>query len=145
MLRLDADVRNADWVKTCTWDLPTTLEELLVTIGGKSGIPRLLASPAAEAMPPALRAQVTTTTMTLPAPEGVPCRPAAVVGRVPAVNDEKLRHVRDADYWGAPVGTLPLPDGMKIRVPQPVCDELTSPRCAAGRPTGVRQQLRDAG
>ena len=53
MLRLDADVRNADWVKTRTWDLPTTLEELLVTIGGKSGIPRLLASPVAEAMPPA--------------------------------------------------------------------------------------------
>ena len=126
MLRLDADVRNADWVKTRTWDLPTTLEELLVTIGGKSGIPRLLASPVAEAMPPALRAQVTATTMTLPALKAYRADLQRLLGGFLQV-DEKLRHVRDADYWGAPVGTpLPLPDGMKIRVPQPVCDELTS-------------------
>ena len=126
MLHLDADVRNADWVKTRTWDLPTTLEELLVTIGGKSGIPRLLASPVAEAMPPALRAQVTATTMTLPALKAYRADLQRLLDGFLQV-DEKLRHVRDADYWGAPVGTpLPLPDGMKIRVPQPVCDELTS-------------------
>ena len=107
MLRLDADVRNADWVKTRTWDLPTTLEELLVTIGGKSGIPRLLASPAAEAMPPALRAQVTATTMTLPALKAYRADLQRLLDGFLQV-DEKLRHVRDAEFWGAPVGT-PLP------------------------------------
>lgn len=120
MLRLDADVRNADWVKTRTWDLPTTLEELLVTIGGKSGIPRLLASPVAEAMPPALRAQVTATTMTLPALKAYRADLQRLLGGFLQV-DEKLRHVRDADFWGAPVGTpLPLnkpsqtPTGMSL-------------------------------
>lgn len=41
--------------------------------------------------------------------------------------ETKLRHVRDADFWGAPVGTpLPLPEGMRLTVPQPVCEEATS-------------------
>ena len=118
MLHLDADVRNADWVKTRTWDLPTTLEELLVTIGGKSGIPRLLASPVAEAMPPALRAQVTATTMTLPALKAYRADLQRLLDGFLQV-DEKLRHVRDADYWGAPVGTpLPLPKAPDMRVPR---------------------------
>ena len=65
MAELDADLGNADWLKTRTWDiLPPTTEALLEALG-VSGSPqqeqaaavrRFLGRPAAEAMSPAVRA-----------------------------------------------------------------------------------------
>ena len=63
-------------------------------------------------------------------PQSLPAEVLEHYARLRELTEEtetKLRHVRDAEFWGAPVGTpLPLPGGMKVRVPQPVCDEPTS-------------------
>ncbi len=55
MYNIDSDIRNADWLKTRSWDLPAEKEEFLATIGGPEAIPHFLTLPAAEAMPAELR------------------------------------------------------------------------------------------
>lgn len=61
-INIDADLRNADWLKTRTWDIwtkdwrpVTTPEELAKAIAPMS-VEHFLTLPAAEAMPEELRA-----------------------------------------------------------------------------------------
>lgn len=53
-INLDANQRNADWIKTLYWDLPTDPDIFLQVIGGKDALPHFLTLPAAEKMPPEL-------------------------------------------------------------------------------------------
>ncbi len=52
---LDADIQNADWTKTLSWDLPTEKDEFLVAIGGEKELAAFMKRPAAKAMPATLR------------------------------------------------------------------------------------------
>lgn len=58
MIYLDEDPRNADWIKTLRWDLPTEPDRFLRAIGGEDRLAEFLHRPAAEAMPPALRQEL---------------------------------------------------------------------------------------
>jgi hypothetical protein len=57
-INIDADQRNADWIKTLQWDLPTDKESFLAAIGGESELAHFMTLPAAEAMPPQLGEQL---------------------------------------------------------------------------------------
>lgn len=52
---LDEDQANADWVKTMSWDLPTTPDAFLAVIGGPGRLSDFMGLPAAQAMPGPLR------------------------------------------------------------------------------------------
>ena len=52
---IDSDQRNADWIRTLHWDLPTDKDTFLTVIGGESALAHFMTLPAAEAMPPELR------------------------------------------------------------------------------------------
>ncbi|HUY97266.1 MAG TPA: hypothetical protein VMW47_06585 [Verrucomicrobiae bacterium] len=54
-LNIDAIPRNADWLRTLHWTLPTDVTEFLLQIGGPEEVHRFLQLPAAEAMPQLLR------------------------------------------------------------------------------------------
>jgi hypothetical protein len=55
---LDAELENADWIKTKTWDLPITKDEFLEAIGGPEYLAHFMTLPAAKAMPQALKTQL---------------------------------------------------------------------------------------
>jgi hypothetical protein len=52
---IDADQRNADWLRTLHWDLPTDKDTFLAVIGGEDALEHFMTLPAAEAMPDALK------------------------------------------------------------------------------------------
>lgn len=54
-VNIDADQRNADWIKVGHWDLPTDKDAFLAVIGGPTMLDHFLTLPAAEAMPDALK------------------------------------------------------------------------------------------
>jgi len=55
---VDDDINNADWIKTETWDLPTTKDEFLEAIGGQEHLAHFMTLPAARAMPQELKTQL---------------------------------------------------------------------------------------
>jgi len=55
---IDADLANADWIKTLAWDLPTEKDAFLAAIGGESQLAKFMTLPAARAMPPELAAEL---------------------------------------------------------------------------------------
>ncbi len=57
---LDADIQNADWARTLSWDLPTEKDEFLQAIGGEKELAAFMKRPAAKAMPAALRLSLAT-------------------------------------------------------------------------------------
>lgn len=54
-LNLDADPRNADWIKTQHWEFSTDVQTFLWQIGGVENLQHFFTLPAAEAMPDSLR------------------------------------------------------------------------------------------
>ena len=54
-INIDADLRNADWLRTRTWDLPKDPDAFLAVIGGRDRLDHFMGLPAAEAMPQSLR------------------------------------------------------------------------------------------
>jgi hypothetical protein len=60
MIQLDADVRNADWIKTLSWDLPTEIDSFWKIIGEDpaAGWAHFQTLPAFEPMPQDLRVEV---------------------------------------------------------------------------------------
>ena len=57
-INIDADQRNADWLKTLSWDLPTDKDVFLAVIGGEAALDHFMTLPAAEAMPTDLRGEL---------------------------------------------------------------------------------------
>ena len=45
-INIDADQRNADWIKTLHWDLPTGRESFLAAIGGEAELAHFMTLPA---------------------------------------------------------------------------------------------------
>jgi hypothetical protein len=64
-VNIDADQRNADWIKTLSWDLPTEKGAFLAAIGGSEQLDSFMELPAAEAMPQELAVQLG---LTVPTP-----------------------------------------------------------------------------
>lgn len=59
MINIDNNMENSDWIKSRTWDLPTTLYGLLGIIGSNpEQIEHFLTTPAAKAMPEGLQVKV---------------------------------------------------------------------------------------
>lgn len=58
MINLDRDQRNADWIKTLSWEYPTDAEQFLHFIGGPENLAHFMTLPVAEQMPPSLRAEL---------------------------------------------------------------------------------------
>jgi hypothetical protein len=56
-INLDDSDLNADWIKSRTWDLPTSLVEFLNLVGVDK-LDHFLTLPAAKPMPEELRAEV---------------------------------------------------------------------------------------
>lgn len=103
----DSDL-NADWLRTISWDLPRNPRYYIREYGDDLAkwFQHIMELPAGMAMPEDLRIALLEAIGT----NGI---------------ETKARHVRDADFWGAPVGTpLPLPKPKaKVRVsamPKPV-------------------------
>ena len=106
-INIDNNDSNADWIKTRTWDLPRTVEGMRAMFGDdwREQIEKL---PAWQAAPPELRSSTDAFDV--------------IRQTLKALTDlyEEKRQVRDADYWGAPVGTpLPLPPGFKPTIARP--------------------------
>jgi hypothetical protein len=57
-VNIDENQRNADWLKTRTWDLPKDKDTFLAVIGGESALEHFMTLPAAEAMPQDLKASL---------------------------------------------------------------------------------------
>lgn len=53
---VDRDIRDADWLRSMSWDLPTNVDDFLYAIGGRKRLAHFLTLPAAQAMPDDLRA-----------------------------------------------------------------------------------------
>ena len=70
-INLDADLRNADWLRTMYWDLPEDPEIFLAVIGGRDNLAHFMTLPAAEAMPAAL-AEALHVTVPSPLPDQSP-------------------------------------------------------------------------
>lgn len=108
---IDADLANADWIKTRAWDLPTDKDGFLayLTIIGKT-VMEFMRLPAAEAMPQTLRDALAPTTL-----DDIHNALASLTGALGSeakTLESKVRHVRDSEYWGMPVST-PIVAGMK--------------------------------
>jgi hypothetical protein len=59
MINIDNNMENSDWVKSRSWDLPTTLGGLLGIIGSSvEDIEHFLTTPAAKPMPEDLQVKV---------------------------------------------------------------------------------------
>ena len=59
MINIDNNMENSDWIKSRTWDLPTTLYALLAIIGSSvEDVEHFLTLPAAKAMPEGLQVKV---------------------------------------------------------------------------------------
>jgi hypothetical protein len=58
MINLDNNIRNSDWIKHETWDLPTTVEGVLRVIGGADKWEHFKTLPAYKPMPESLRHDV---------------------------------------------------------------------------------------
>lgn len=66
VLYIDEDPRNADWLRTMHWDLPTTLSSFLARLGvvdspvgvQRASVEKFMRLPAAEAMPKSLRREL---------------------------------------------------------------------------------------
>jgi len=59
VINLDDSMENADWTKSRSWDLPTTLGGLLSTIGfNVKDVEHFLTLPSAKAMPEGLQARL---------------------------------------------------------------------------------------
>ena len=56
-VNIDADLRNADWIRTRTWDLPTDKDMFLAVIA-PTPLEHFMTLPAAEAMPDKLRMEL---------------------------------------------------------------------------------------
>ena len=56
-LNIDINPRNADWLRTLHWNLPTDMAEFLRQIG-PDDVHHFMSLPAAEAMPSTLRAEL---------------------------------------------------------------------------------------
>ena len=57
-VNVDAEQRNADWIKVAFWDLPEDKATFLAVIGGESQLEHFLSLPAAEAMPAKLKMEL---------------------------------------------------------------------------------------
>jgi hypothetical protein len=55
---LDRVQRNADWIKTVSWEYPTDMGQFLQFIGGPAALEHFLTLPVAEAMPLTLRVEL---------------------------------------------------------------------------------------
>ncbi len=65
-INIDEDARNADWLRTMHWALPTDLDEFMQMVG-RSGVHHFMTLPAAEAMPMSLRTALLATGFVSPA------------------------------------------------------------------------------
>ena len=108
---IDANLRNADWLKTTTWDLPTDKTAFIAHLASiNKTVTEFMALPAAEAMPQTLRDAL--------APDALDDIHDALASLTAALGNEaktletKVRHVRNSEYWGMPVNT-PIVAGMK--------------------------------
>jgi hypothetical protein len=113
----DADLHNADWTKA-TWDLPTDLGWYIVRYGEDLAdwFVRFRELPAYAAMPEDLKRDI--------------------INYLEGAYEEKgIRHVRDAAYWGKPVGT-PITPGMK---PQSITRQIDA-RVRLAEPLTVKVQ-----
>ena len=110
-LVVDNNLTNADWPKR-TWDLPLDPQYYRKRFGDRLGswYKRIKDLPVGRGMPDTLRTAI----IEMITSDGVAKAVKAHESELRALLDgflaieRKARHVRDADYWGAPVGT-PLP------------------------------------
>lgn len=108
---IDANLRNADWLKTTTWDLPTDKTAFIAHLASiNKTVTEFMALPAAEAMPDTLKRDLAPDQLDdiHRALEGL----TGVLGSGTKSLEFKVRHVRDPSAWpgNPPVGTpLPLP------------------------------------
>ena len=108
---IDANLRNADWLKTTTWDLPTDKTAFIAHLASiNKTVTEFMALPAAEAMPDTLKRDLAPDQLDdiHRALEGL----TGVLGSGTKSLEFKVRHVRTPSAWpgNPPVGTpLPLP------------------------------------
>jgi hypothetical protein len=61
MINIDNNIKNSDWTKSRSWDLPTTINGLLAVIGSTvEEIEHFLTLPAATPMPANLQVEIMT-------------------------------------------------------------------------------------
>lgn len=59
MINIDNNMGNSDWIKSRSWDLPTTLSGLLSVIGNSAEeVEHFLTTPAAKPMPSDLQVEL---------------------------------------------------------------------------------------
>lgn len=108
---IDANLRNADWLKTTTWDLPTDKTAFIAHLASiNKTVTEFMALPAAEAMPDTLKRDLAPDQLDdiHRALEGL----TGVLGSGTKSLEFKVRHVRTPSAWpgNPPIGTpLPLP------------------------------------
>jgi hypothetical protein len=126
MTNLDRDLHNADWVKR-SWDLPTDPDFWINTEPDlQAFLYEMDHLPVGKAMPKDLRVALEAHVLrTSPTKTNF----AKTIHALTMFLESKIiRHVRDSDYWGKPVGTVITP-GMK-----PVGIRNATPTIASPRP-----------
>ena len=125
---LDANLRNADWLKTTTWDLPTDKTAFIAHLASiNKTVTEFMALPAAEAMPDTLKRDLAPDQLDdiHRALEGL----TGVLGSGTKSLEFKVRHVRTPSAWpgNPPVGT-PLPLGPEWTNEKPDKPTTSSPK-----------------